>query len=612
MSIPVLIEVYDEMRRLAIAGSAVAPGDFRLKKLIPPLEKSGEKAPVFAKVAQAATAVVESNEKTASTALLELTTLVNAILYTQGETGAAGELKPLETTDLGAQATQAGARMLKPLLEALSSTGSGRMEVVRDAYERGAFKDLRLVKPALNAIDDPYPEIGEFVVEKILPLYGKAILPELRAKLDIKGRGGHIHRLQLIHQLDPDGSRELIQSVLNDGSKEMRVAAVECLGTSPGDLVHLMEHAKAKAKDVRAAALRALTAVTSRTTDVVATLKKAIAGADLELIVDRVKRCAMPEIQDYVIDEAEQWLATLLKTKDKKEQGSAVNRLQQLVSCLDERKDAKAEAFLLKCFQNAKGFEAIKSEPAGSDLNEFVAHVLAKGTPRMQKELVKAYATLTGGMLPPAVFAARATMTPEDFYREFSSQLKGLSEKRTKKNNAEQERAQALVGALMTGDDDRLFVYRHWMASGRYSRHDRGATPTPLPPLDPRWLDAAVESGDVNLVCHLARPGHAAANKFLSTKLAELKKPHEAQEVLRTMIRIRHPGATDAVLNELKKLAKDTTHHYYLSYWYGPMIADLPRTALPAIEALMPGLPDKMVDQLMESVLALKNKPDEA
>ena len=53
MSIPVLIEVYDEMRRLAIAGSAVAPGDFRLKKLIPPLEKSGEKVPVFAKVAQA-------------------------------------------------------------------------------------------------------------------------------------------------------------------------------------------------------------------------------------------------------------------------------------------------------------------------------------------------------------------------------------------------------------------------------------------------------------------------------------------------------------------------------------------------------------------------------
>src|SRR5688500_13063689 len=177
MSIPVLVQVYDEMRRLAIAGSAVASGDFRLKKLIPPLEKSGGKAPVFAKVAQAVQAVVDSNEKTASAALLELTTLVNAILYTQCETGIAGDVKPLETTDLGAQATQATARVLKPLLEALSSTGSGRMELVRDAFERGTFKDLRLVKPALHGLDDPYSEIADFIADKVLPLYGQAILP---------------------------------------------------------------------------------------------------------------------------------------------------------------------------------------------------------------------------------------------------------------------------------------------------------------------------------------------------------------------------------------------------------------------------------------------------
>ena len=57
MSIPVLTQVYDEVRRLSIAGSVVAAGDFRLKKLIPPLEAAGQKAPVFAKVAQAVQAV---------------------------------------------------------------------------------------------------------------------------------------------------------------------------------------------------------------------------------------------------------------------------------------------------------------------------------------------------------------------------------------------------------------------------------------------------------------------------------------------------------------------------------------------------------------------------
>ena len=53
MSIAVLTQVYDEARRLAIAGSVVARGDFRLKKLLPPLEQAGAKAPVFAKVAEA-------------------------------------------------------------------------------------------------------------------------------------------------------------------------------------------------------------------------------------------------------------------------------------------------------------------------------------------------------------------------------------------------------------------------------------------------------------------------------------------------------------------------------------------------------------------------------
>src|SRR6185437_7380203 len=72
MSIPVLIQAYDEVRRLAIAGSVVAPGDFRLKKLVPPLEQAGQKAPVFAKVAEAVKRLVESHEQTSAAALLEL------------------------------------------------------------------------------------------------------------------------------------------------------------------------------------------------------------------------------------------------------------------------------------------------------------------------------------------------------------------------------------------------------------------------------------------------------------------------------------------------------------------------------------------------------------
>src|SRR5213078_26824 len=106
MSIAVLNQVYDEARRLAVAGSVVARGDFRLKKLLPPLEQAGAKVPVFARIAEAAKAVVDGPEDSSAANLLELTSLVTAVLYTQGETGMAGDLQPIETINLGGETAQ--------------------------------------------------------------------------------------------------------------------------------------------------------------------------------------------------------------------------------------------------------------------------------------------------------------------------------------------------------------------------------------------------------------------------------------------------------------------------------------------------------------------------
>jgi hypothetical protein len=116
--------------------------------------------------------------------------------------------------------------------------------------------------------------------------------------------------------------------------------------------------------------------------------------------------------------------------------------------------------------------------------------------------------------------------------------------------------------------------------------------------VDPRWLDAAIDAQVVELACQLARPGHARLNQFLSEQLAG-RKMGEEFAVLRTMARVGHPGAADAIIDLLKRQAKSSSHGYY-GYWYGQMIAELPRSEFPKFEAQLPGLPDKMVDQLME------------
>src|SRR6267154_526203 len=160
MSLALIQESAKEVRRLSIAGSNLAVGDFRLKKLVPSFEQAGVKVLVFAQVAKAINDLVNGKEAQSAANLLSLSTLINAILYTQGQTGAEGDHSELPSHSAKSCDTKTSARVLKPLIQALTSTGSGRFEIVKSALERGAFSDLRLIDPSIRALDDVYPELA--------------------------------------------------------------------------------------------------------------------------------------------------------------------------------------------------------------------------------------------------------------------------------------------------------------------------------------------------------------------------------------------------------------------------------------------------------------------
>jgi hypothetical protein len=589
MSIALLAQVYDETRRLAIAGSVVAPGDFRIKKLIAPLEQAGAKAPVFAKVAEGIKAVVDANDKTSAQALLDLATLVNAILYTQGETGAAGDLVPIETTDLGLPATQTSARVIKPLLEALSTTGSGRLELIKDAHERGAFRDLRLIQPAVTAIDDVFGELAEFVTDRILPLYGKAILPALRSGFDMKGRAGHPRRLRLMHQLDPAGTRDLVKQALENGSKEVKVAAIECLGAERDDISYLLEQATAKANEVRQAAYHALASIDDD--DVLAVLQKAFEGKDLPLAADSLKTSRNAKLLQFVLAGIEEAVANFRKTKDKKKISAGVARLSQMLLCLGGRDDGASEALLLRVFAERDSLAKIRGDTtSGSDLNSAVVSLMVHGTPRMRAALVDNHAALDALDLEHCFHAARTDLPVEKVFTIFSPYVTAKVDEKKKDRDPAHAKRSAILNQLR----------RYW--------HERAQNAQP--PLDPRWLDLAVRLEELHLVALLIRPGHAAANAYLSKTFAErfttAKHMYECQDAVVAMVRAVHPDATDAVIAMLEKFGdKPGCYGYYL----GQLVADLPKSALPRLEALIPKLHERVADSLLGYMQQLRDKP---
>lgn len=600
MSIAILAQVYEEVRRLSIAGSAVAAGDFRLKKLIPPLEQAAEKALVFAKVAQSVTRLIESNERDSAAALLELSTLVNAILYTQGETGIDGKLQPIESVDLGQQQTQTSARLLKPLLDALSNTGSGRLEVIREAHAVGAFRDLRLISPALAALDDPYPEIADFVSAHVLPLYGKAILPRLREDFTPKGKGGSVRRLKLMYQLDPQGTQPIVHEALEEGSKEVKLAAIACLGESAEDLSFLLEQSKSKVKDVRKAALEALGRCSAA--DAARALQQAAQGKDLQIAIEPLRTSRHKDVLRFLLDETKGQFQQLLsgKEKDKAKQGKTVERLLMLLQCFRGRDDKQSEQLLIEMFQQREALAKISGTPGGADVVELLVLIMSNGSKKTQRALVDAHASLPPVSLAPALSAAFHCCKPAETFEIFSPYLADGAEggRKRKRGKPAAPRRHAILSVFL--EDYRSTHYHAFY-------HDVGES-IPRDAIDPRWLEIAVQQQILELAAALAVPKHEGLNALLQQAFDQHLKRAMAWEmhvILNTMLRVQHPAVTESVLAAVRKYASSSR---FSVYWIGQYIAQLPPEALPEVEALLATLPDRVVDQLVEYVAALKQR----
>ena len=612
MSIAAVTQVYEETRRLSIAGGALAAGDFRLKKLIEPLKKSAAKAPVFGKVAESVEKVVDGPEKETIQSLLELSTLVHAILYTQGETGAKGRMTAIKTADLNIPAANTSARVLKPLIEALTETGSGRLEIIRDAIERDAFKDIRLVNPALQAIDDVYGEIGDMVAEQILPGYGAAILPELRAKFDPKGKTGHIRRLKLMHHLDPDATKDLVELSLESGAKEMKIAALSCLKDSKEHLSYMLEQASARAKDVRTAALESMAQF--KDDAVVEVFQKALSGADVDIAAGPASDNPSPKLKNFILEDAQRQFDELFTTKNKTQLKKLRKHFHSFLSCFLERKDKKATDFLSACFDRRDELLKLKGDTSGQDICwKITAMMVLSGSKPLSKKVAEAHAELNEDFLDCCFAAAVQTKKPAEVYDEFSPYLQAKPDARS---TAGKKRDMLENLLLCRGQYRYYYRYAYRRHRYRWGFEDEGTLNNILAEADydSRWLDAAVEAGELGLIDSLLQPGHAGAHEFLQKEFDKLLKKrdidYDLHHVMRMMIdsKFDEDPLIENYIAAMKKAGNPRRRSYYGMWWLSSLMGRLPKKAAAKIEEAMQGLSEKAIEQLADSLVELKRK----
>jgi len=258
-----LIPLYDlqkEINRLFIAGSKFAKNDPRLQKQTAVFNKLGEKSPVFKKIADGIDALVNADADDSSAKLLEISTLLYAVLYTQGETvepeQTEAELNPaLSLNDIR---TDKSYKELKPLIEALTQQKEGRLDTVTSAFENGKFSDFRTFYLLNIALADRYPELVDYIENKIIPSIGQPLLPFILNGFSYEGRAEDVRRFRVLNKLAYPKISEIVEEIFAGKSVPLQAEAVKTLGKDPNNEDFLTKFADDRQKPIRLSAYEAL------------------------------------------------------------------------------------------------------------------------------------------------------------------------------------------------------------------------------------------------------------------------------------------------------------------------------------------------------------------
>lgn len=255
-----LLGLATDVDRLLGAGASAASGSESLRKRGKALRELGQKVLALKPVADTVDRVLEAPSQQAANTFLDLVSMTRQLRTSLSGAGVEGPLTPAPAS--GPWTTPLHSRDLNSLYVALTESGSGREEVLKEAIQRRAIGDLRLLSPLLDALEDSYAPIADLVAREALPTLGIGVLAGVEARLNIaEGKVPDARRLAVICKLDRARGLELCRWAVKEGSIPLRVKALELL-PDVGDRDEAektgLELSKDRNAEVRVAAILAL------------------------------------------------------------------------------------------------------------------------------------------------------------------------------------------------------------------------------------------------------------------------------------------------------------------------------------------------------------------
>lgn len=259
MDLTPVYELRDRLRAGIIAGTALAAEDFRLARAlegIAPLEKA---SPVFARLGQLTRSALAPDCPDRAGAVLDAITLCDAVLTTQAAVAVPGELAPLPARKGGKAVTNLPYSVVAPLVEALTTSGSGHFSMVQETLANRAdlLEDHRVREAMVKALGASYGELAD-LAQRYLMEQDESLLPLLMEGFDPAGKKEMARRMQVIEAIAGAKMNDWYLEQLPLAKKGVKGALIYALRHDTKNLDRLLELAEKEKGDNKALAMWAL------------------------------------------------------------------------------------------------------------------------------------------------------------------------------------------------------------------------------------------------------------------------------------------------------------------------------------------------------------------
>jgi len=559
--------------RLLFVGAMGARADADLAARKEQISSFQKQVPALGKIVSRIDEAQKAQGKAAAARLLDfaahMTQVTGALCEPAQAKGELSPLPPAEPIESPLSPTE-----LNSITSALTNAAGAkeRPRVLRDAIERGAVRDLRVLPFCVAALGDT--AIGPLVESKLLPLLGEVIVPELLASLDLQGKTTDARKLRALAAIQGQRANALLIEATDKGSPELRAAAIEELGKLDGKAAEpialrlltadrSMEVRKKAAEALRDAtrdeSLEALIQAFQSSTDLRTYAGSALSRLPHPRATERALALLTDDLRALTPYKTDPKAKKGAGDKAEKEHWNKVLFLSALLDLLASRKDGDTTEAVLEIFRKHKvkevknaaarallksGYEGAFDELAPSvydadwdTRSEFVDSIFVREGERAFERL--------GRFLDPALLKGKNRVA---FAQNILDRL--------------EDEGYGLAEAEPEGD-----------AEPAPANEEKAARGGGLLEKDPRWIDACVVLLDHDELCNGALDvlGNVKSDKALEGLVAlASKKPKEsyAFRLVRTLAAYRDPRVP-ALLVKFLDLLK--------GYWWRRPVYDAMR-----------------------------------